>query len=66
MLCVQSLFEECCVLILETWSCLHETLLSISKDLVQAEFSERPRLNVADFYSIIESITELWERSFCS
>lgn len=59
MLCVQSLFEECCVLILETRSCLRETLLSISKDLVQAVFFERLRLNVADFYSIIQSITEL-------
>lgn len=30
MLCVQSLFEECCVLILETLSCLHETLFFIN------------------------------------
>lgn len=29
-LCVQSLFEECCVLILETLSCLHETLFLIN------------------------------------
>lgn len=43
------------MLILETWSCLHETLLSISKDLVQADFSERLRLSVTDSYSIIQS-----------